>query len=115
MNKIDYTKVSQSIIANQVALDFNHAIRFTPYYKREIKNRLNLLQKELIRAERQEFDKLDGHAEITTDEVYQLYVNVVKELTAAGFTQFENITALLKAFNKDPNSLEPVVNKILQS
>ena len=27
------TKISQSIIANQIAYDFNHEIKFTQYYK----------------------------------------------------------------------------------
>ena len=37
------TKISQSIIANQIAYDFNHEIKFTQYYKQDLKQKLNQL------------------------------------------------------------------------
>ena len=38
------TKISQSIIANQIAYDLNHEIKFTQYYKQDLKQKLNQLQ-----------------------------------------------------------------------
>ena len=47
------TKVTQSIIANQIALNLNEAIKHTNYYKQKLKQYLNLLLPELIKSEKE--------------------------------------------------------------
>jgi len=113
IEKLDtLTKISQSVIANQVAYHLNHEIRFTGYYKHELKMKLNALDKELLKAEKKEFDKFFNEVETPTDELCEIQTEMVKEIASAGLIHFGNILEMVKAYKKDPKSIEGIVNKI---
>lgn len=109
---IDITKLSQSIIANQIANNFNHELTGTKYYKQKLKASINLVQKELVKAEVIEYDALFDQKPEVTAEVYEIMEKMVKELCSVGLFHFGSITEIIKAFKKDPNSIQGIVNKI---
>lgn len=62
--------IAASIIANQVAYNLNHEIRFTPYYKHKLKLLLNQLDKELLKAEKKEYELFNDTTEDIVDNVH---------------------------------------------
>lgn len=106
------TKISQSIIANQIAYHLNHEIRFTGYFKHKLKNALNLLDKELLKAEKEEFDKFFDQVETPTNELCEIQTEMVKEIASVGLIHFGNILEIVKAYKKNPKSIEGIVKKI---
>lgn len=109
-NGQNYPKIIQSIIANQVALDFNESIKHTSYYKRQIKAALNSLIKLLIKAETEEFNKIainkkDKDMENYTDWLQSVQYSLIKELVALGTSKFSSLLSLIRAFKQDEATL----------
>lgn len=115
MSSKNLTKITQSIIANQVALDFNDQIKHTNYYKKNLKNKLNLLLKELIPLEKKEFDLFYENSEQACVDCYECQREMIKELSSLEFWHFDNIRQLIIAYKKDPKSLQGIVRKINKS
>lgn len=106
------TKISQSIIANQIAYNFNHEIKFTQYYKQELKMRLTPVITLLQKAELDEYDKFFNTAERAASDTYGAMVKMVNEITSAGLFEFDNIAELVKAYKSDPKSVMGIAKKI---
>lgn len=111
------TLISQSIIANQIALNMNTLIVSEPqYYKQNFKALMkpviSKLQSELIKAEAKEYDKFDDMARTATDALYYSGEKMVKEIASLGIFHFENIHEILLAYKEDPKSIQGIVNKI---
>lgn len=106
------TKISQSIIANEVALDFNDQITRTNYHKRKLKHHLKATQVELAKAEKEEYDKVFGIAEKASSILYATMQTMVNEISSLGLYEFANITDLVRAYKKDPKSIAGIANKI---
>lgn len=104
-------KITSSIIANQIALNKNEAIRHTQFYKREIKKRINLLLPELISAEK-DFDAFFNNVEDSTVQVYEVYDKFIEAVASIPIWECGNLTAVIEAFKKDPKSMQGIVNKI---
>jgi hypothetical protein len=104
--------IAQSIMANQLAYDYNSLIKFTIYYKQGLRNRLNLVQDELKKAEIIEFDKIMDREEKETTNLYKIMDTMIKEITSLSIYDFENITHIVRAYKKDCKSIEGIVNKI---
>ena len=107
-----HTKISQSIIANQLAMNFNHEIKHTEYFKGSLKAKIRPLQLELIKAERAEYDKIFNEAERPANDVYNALEEMVNEIASLGIMHCEVVTELVKAFKKDSKSIEGIINKI---
>ena len=106
-------KITHSIIANQIALNHNEAIKFTPYYKRELKQKINMLLPVLIKAE-PDYDAFFSRIEGSTTEVYDVYNKFIESVASVPIWDCANITAIIEAYKKDPKSLQGLVNKILR-
>lgn len=108
------TKMSASVIINQLALNMNEAIKHTPFYKATLKYRLNNLIEELKHAEAKEYDKFfdDDKAEKAACNVYNSADAMINELGEIGLFRFGEVAALLIAYKKDPASINGIVNKI---
>ena len=52
-------KITKSIILSQMACNALEDIKHTKYYRKDLKNRLNLAVKELIKAEEKELNDKD--------------------------------------------------------
>lgn len=104
-------KITHSVIASQIALNKLEAIKHTPYYKRELKKRLNLVLPELIKAEK-DYDEFFNNIEGSTVEVYEAYESYVEAIASVPIWDCRNITAMIAAYKKDPHSIQGIVNKI---
>lgn len=112
MNEEILTKMTQSIIANQVALNFNEEIRHTPYYKKEFKKYYNLFERLLLKAEKKEFDLVYNSAENETIELHKHQSDMIVEISSLGIEHFKNVCEIVKAYKKDPEKMNKIVNKI---
>lgn len=106
-------KIAQSIVANQVAMNYLHEIRFTPYAKQKLKNLLNQVNNELEKCERIEYDKLDNEIE-ENNYVYYSVSEAVKEIAGIDVLQIPDIINVLRAYKKDQKSMIGIANKILK-
>lgn len=109
------TAITQSIIANQIAYDLNHEIKFTGYYKHDLKNALNRLMPILKKAEQNEFDNFFNKEENPTNELYDAQDEMIKAISSLGIIHFKNIAEIVRAYEKDPKSINGIVNKINKS
>lgn len=106
-------KITHAIISTEIVLNHLQEIKHTNYYRQELKKKLNLVLPELIKAE-EDFDKFFDSKEKETNEVYQVYDEFIKTIASVPIYNCEIVTAIIKAFNKNPKSLEGIVNKILK-
>lgn len=104
--------ISQSVLANQVALVFNERIKHTNHYKGTLKFRLNNSIDELIKCEQQYYDKLFDENEASIKQFFNETTEMVEQIANLGLHHVGNITEMLKAFQKDPSSIAGIVNKI---
>lgn len=107
-------KISQSIIANQVALDLNHEIKFTKYFKMNMKSAYKKYEWHLLKAEKEEFEMLWDGAYQETHDTHFAQTEIIKEILNLGKLDFELGEAIeaLKALKKDPKRLKSIVKKI---
>ena len=106
-------KITHAIVVNEIAKNANHEIKFTPYYKGILKNRLNQLLPELYKCE-PDYDAFFNSVEESTSVVYDVYNTYLKAVSSVPIWECENITKIINAYNKDPKSIEGIVNKILK-
>jgi len=104
-------KITHSIITNQIALNHNEAIKHTPFYKKELKQKINLLLPILIKAEK-EYDDFFNNIEDSTSEVYKVYDDYIKAVASVPIYDAKNITMIIEAYKKDPKSIDGIVKKI---
>jgi hypothetical protein len=106
-------KITHAIIINQIALNNNEALKFTPFYKQGLKNKLNQLMPELYNCE-PEYDEFFNSLEDSTSDVYDVYEKYTKEIASVPIWDCENITLIIEAYKKDPKSIEGICKKILR-
>jgi len=105
--------ITHAIISNQIALNHNEAIKHTPYYKQDLKHKINILMPVLIKAE-PEYDAFFNSVEGSTTQVYDAYDQFIKQVASVKIWDCENITAIIEAYKKDKKSLQGLVKKILR-
>src|SRR5690554_3496986 len=113
MTQQNKLKIAQSIVANQVAMNYLYEIKFTPYAKHKLKNLLNQVTNELEKCEKIEYDKLDNEIE-ENNYVYYSVSEAVKEIAGIDVLQMPDIINILRAYKKDPRSMVGIANKILK-
>lgn len=104
-------KITHAIIANQLALNHNEAIKHTQFYRHELKKRINHLLPELYKAEK-DFDEFFDTLEDSTVEVYNAYDEFIRTIASVPIWECRNISAIIKAYQKDPASIEGICKKI---
>lgn len=105
-------KICQSIIANQLAMNFNHELKFTPFYKQEFKQSFNKFQSLLIAAGEREYDKMSDVNDNTTSELFDVILDITNKLSGLGLHHFKNISEIIDAYVIDPKSIQGIINKI---
>jgi hypothetical protein len=88
-------------------------LRNTPYFKGILKNRLNQLLPELYKAQI-DYDSFFNKVEESTEVVYQVYEDYTKAIASVPIWDCENITKIIEAYKKSPESIQGIVNKILK-
>lgn len=108
-------KIAFSIIANAIALHANEQIKGTDIYKQGLKQKLNLVIKELIKAEEKEFDKIDDADEEVTGNVTSSVMDVISYLSQEDFFNLNDFVRIHQAYKKSPKQINRIVNKILNN
>lgn len=106
------SKIVKSIIANQVALDFNEAIKHTKYYKHKLKKVLGPTITELIKIEEQEFDDFLDSVESSTIILHRVYTAFIEEAATLKLDEYGELVKIIQAFKKNPNSVMGIAKKI---
>lgn len=107
-------KITHAIIANQVALVRNEDLKHTDNYKHKLKQLLNPVIKELVKHE-PEYDNFFNKVEDSTAVVFDVHDGFIKAIASVPIWDMQNITAMIEAYNKDPKSIQGIVNKILRT
>lgn len=106
------TKISQSILANQIAYNFLFEIEQTKYNKQRLKMLLKQINEELKKAEKTEYDLLYDKKESATRETYSAMEEMVKEISELGLFHFDNIKEMIRAYKKNPASVMGIAKKL---
>lgn len=104
-------KLAESIISNQLSMNFNHEIRFTPWYKKEIKHFGNKLQEKLIEAEKHEYDKFFDAEENASIVLYESMDKLVKTIARIGLQNYGVLNDLLIKFENDQEMFKEILNE----
>lgn len=107
-------QVTHARIVNQIATIHNEALRRTPFYKHNFKNKLNQFLPELIKCEK-DYDEFFNKIEESTVVVYEVYDEFLKAVASVPIWDCQNITAIIEAYKTDPKAIEGIVNKVLKS
>lgn len=107
-------KITTSVIATQITLNLLHDIKHTSYYQKGLKNKLNLVYPELIKAEKEHYDKFFDVEDKATDQVYGVFEDFIKKIAGIPIYDMENIAYIIDAYHKDPKSINGICNKILK-
>lgn len=99
----------------EIALNQLEAIKHTPYYKQSLKNKINAVIPELIKAEQYHYDKFFEALSDSTDHVYKVFETFVKVISQVPIYDMENICYMIEAYNKDPKSMNGITNKIIKN
>ncbi len=104
-------KIAQSVIANQLALNFNEELKGTKFYKQELKNALNKLNPILVKAEVEEYDKMFERKEKDTVSLYDVVNELTTKLSELGIEHFLNISKVLDYYKTNPEKLQNLLNE----
>jgi len=107
-------KITTSVMSCQIALNQLEAIKHTPYYRSVLKNKLNNVLPELIKAEQEHYDSFFEKHSDSTDHVYKVFELFIQRISKVPIYDMENIVTMIEAYNKDAKSMNGITNKILR-
>lgn len=108
--------LSASILTNQVLLHFLEELNKlnSTFYKHNLKKYSKLLQKELIKAEELEFDKIYDSDSETTHKITSNYIEGSTFIAKNGFSSMMFLMKCEMVFKENPNRIEKFVDKLLK-
>lgn len=117
------TARAKSILANQNALAHNEVLKRTPAWKGPVKEHGNKLIHSLIKAERNEFDKVqlaeetleDFKGQNVIDQAFEKSNKIILLLARAAFVDYDDVEMILTALAKDKKSMRGIASKILKN
>ena len=108
-------KITTSVMSCQIALNQLEEIKHTGYYKQSLKNKINSVLPELIKAEQEHYDKFFEGFSDSTNQVYQVFENFIKRISKIPIYDMENICYMIDAYDKDAKSMNGITNKIMKN
>ena len=104
-----------AVILNQLALHYNETLKYTKFYKHNLKRLLKPIIKELQKIEEQEFDKVWEVDPEYTDKVSNNVVMIMQEISKGGFTDMVMLGNIICAYKKDKKKIGAVMDEILNT
>lgn len=101
-----------AVISGQKHLFDLEQLKFTRYYDKETKNRINLCLKHLLKREKV-FESFQAVMEKEADKVHDVYFDFMEEVQKIEISDMENAQMVLEAFRTDRDKMEKAVNDIL--
>ena len=80
-------------------------------FTKQLKFHCNKFIEELVKVEKNLFDKFFSKNQESTVVVYDTYDKFISEIPIC---DMQNLTKIFQAYKKDPKSIEGIVNKILR-
>jgi len=99
------TTLAKSILANQFALNCNEVLKYTPYYRKEIKTYGRPFINQLIKYERKEFEKVDEFDTKRVDEIFQSIDELMNTISRAVLSDWSHLDMIIKEYAKRPNEV----------
>lgn len=107
-------KITHSIIASQIALTKLEDLKHTRFYKKELKMRLNMAIKELMKAESEDYDSFWNALLKETQEVTKIYETYINAISSIPIWDASEMTAVIEAFLLDRKSISGIAKKVLK-
>jgi len=107
-------KITTSVMSTQITLVQLESIKYTGYYNKELKQKLNLVLPLLIKAEQEHYDNFFEKESDSTDHVYQVFETFIKRISNVPIYDMENICYMIDAYDKDSKSMNGITKKILR-
>jgi hypothetical protein len=98
MNTIQLEYLKQ-VILSQLLLECNENLRFTVQYKQEIKNRINLLNKDLESVVHKEYASIYKTDPEMTTNILNKIENLVTKLTTSTLDELIMIDSVIEKYN----------------
>lgn len=112
MREVD--KITTSVMSCQIALNQLESIKHTSYYKQSLKNKINAVLPELIKAESEHYDKFFEKNSDSTDHVYKVFELFIERISKVPIYDMENICYMIDAYDIDSKSMNGITKKILR-
>jgi len=108
--------IVKCIISSQLALHANEQVKYTKYYKHELKRRLNSSIKELIASEKTGFDTfIDSDIEVQAIAVHDVLFMLIEQIGLLDFPQYPDIIEMINAYLLDEKSMMGITKKIIKN
>ena len=88
-------------------------MKYTKFYKQNLKKTLNLTIKELVKAETSEFDLVYDAEEKRTSYISENVMHIIMEITRNGFADMVLLGNMMIAYEKNPKAIEGILKKVL--
>lgn len=105
-------KITHIVINSELLLNRLQDSVAEKMFKQALKNKAKKFIEELKTVERDWYDKFFDQKEDSTCDVYDVYSDFINEIATVPIYDMENIIHIIKAYRKDPKSIEGIVNKI---
>lgn len=99
------TMVSKAIFTCQLAKNYLHEIKFTPYYSFKLKFNLNVITRLLEEVEQKEFKLAYEKVDEETYSLTELKQDLIEEIVDLGPGHYKNITLILQDYKKHMKEL----------
>lgn len=105
--------IVSGIIANQIALNANEALKTTTAYKMSLKGKLNAVLKELLEIEKKDYDTLEGSVQYDSIHIAQdVQYSMTKIISELGIYRFGDIELMLLAYKANPQLMLETASSI---
>ena len=105
-------KIVHAIISSQVNLHYLEQVRFSPHFEKDLKNKVNLSLKALLRHSKL-FEILENDVEDSTIDVHDVFYDFIKNVNTVNIEEMGEISGMIKAYKKDKKSIIGIAKKIL--
>lgn len=93
-------KLTQAIIANEVASYFNNELVATPFYKQDLKFSINKLKPILVKNGTKEFDYLFAKNEEVSTELFDVLFKLVNKISSFEMHRFGEVLEVLDIYDE---------------
>lgn len=93
-------KLTQAIIANEVASYFNNELIDTPLYKQNLKFAINKLKPILVKNGVKEFDYLFAKNEEVSTELFDILLKLINKIASFEMYRFGEVLEVLEIYDE---------------
>lgn len=105
-------KIVHSVLATAINVHYNEELSRTPYYDKEVKKKGNLYLNHILKKEKY-FEGFLEAKETAAEDVHTVFFDFIQTLGKVSIPDMENVKYIIEAYQKDPKSIQGIVNKIL--